>query len=428
MRSYSPVIRTLVQSAVVLCGVCCLFVREGAAADDERDFHCRGSLGTRPVFSPNGRWLLAGGSERNGSIGTVSVWDSQTSKLVSNFKPHAIETSTVVFSQEGEWLITAGADTAFHVWSVHPRPTPKTGLLSLARTLQHYTLPASRVGPGQFAQVTGGTKVAISPSSREFASYAMYDDNTPTTSLSSRKHHRSIKIWAIPNGAPSSTSASDADSELHPGPGPKPRLTIPVTQSLLMLAYSPDGKTILAGFISDQIPGGHKRPEIQFIDVETGVLRDTWTFNGDESDGQTLGGALQFSPDGTNLLVCFSGKPTVSVWQVEPKRLVWSSKIWNGWSDAAFSPDGKFLALAARHQEVQLLQLPEFKLVSVGVIPSVFGTSLTFSRDSKSLLVHWERDTIKQFSVEDLISKKRWGLDQKAYRTVGETRQPLVVP
>lgn len=426
MRSFSPMIRTLVQSAVVLCGACCLFVRDGAAADDERQFHSRGSLDTRPVFSPDGRWLLAGGNERNGSIGTVSVWDSQTSKLVSTLRPHSIATSDVVFSHDGQWLITAGADTAFHVWSVHPKPTPKTGLLSLAGTLQHYTLPALRVGPGQFAQVTGGTKLAISPSSREFASYAMYDENTPTTSLSSREHHRSIKIWAIPNGAPLSTSAPDADSELHPGPGPKPRLTIPVTQSLAMITYSPDGKTILAGFISDQITGGHKRPEIQFLDAETGVLRDTWTFDDDEPDGQTLGGALQFSPDGTHLLVCFSGKPTVSVWQVEPKRLVWSSKIWNGWHGGAFSPDGKFLALAARDQEVQLFQFPEFKLVSVGVIPS--ETSLTFTRDSKSLLVHWEHGLLKQFSVEDLIAKKRWGLDQKNYRTVGESRQPLIVP
>jgi hypothetical protein len=145
-----------------------------------------------------------------------------------------------------------------------------------------------------------------------------------------------------------------------------------------MLTYSPDGKTILAGFISDQLPGGHKRPEIQFLDAETGVLRDTWMFDDDEPDGQKLGGALQFSPDGNHLLVCFSGKPKVSVWQVEPKRLVWSSKIWNGW----------------------------------------YGGTL----------VHWDRDVLTQFGVEDLIAQKRWGLDQKRFRTAGETRQPLVVP
>lgn len=427
MTSLSSMILTRFRLAIFVGAACGLIVRDAVAADDTPKLPHKGVMGsTSPVCPQDGRWAALGGSVASGSIGTVTVWDTRTGKLMSKLKPHIGITTDVQFSPDGQWLVSVGLDTVCRVWKVHPKPVPKIGLLSLEGTVQHYTL-AMPVGAGQFAP-GGRIRLAVAPSGREFASAAQYVATDVTPIEYSRDCHQSIKIWPMPSGIASPDNQPDPDDEPHPGPGPKPRLTIPVSQCVSMLVYSPDGKTLVAGLCQFVETGSRSRPVVQFFDAETGTLRSTWKLTDDEPHNGGMGGRLAFSPDGEHLAVCFDHKPTVSVWHVATEKVVWSHKIRNGWQDVAFSPDGTMLAVGAKHQEVQLWSFPECKLISVGVTPSVFGTNVAFARGGSTLLTTWEGDAIEQWSVEELVAKKRWGLDQKLYRTVGETRQPLVVP
>ena len=387
---------------------------------------------------------LVGGTERNGAIGTVHIWEAQTRKLISTLKPHYVDTGAIEFSRDGRWLVTAGANSVIYVWSVNPRPTPKSGLLSQTGTYQHY------VGV-RHSVVGAGLHLAVAPSSREFASYA----GMPRWNSGGDAQY-SIKVWPMPDvvasagtesqntgpsrtespgtrlppssGSPPSHSPGNAPAGKVPaGVGPQPRLTIPLDRSLSMLTYSPDNKTILVGFnIDNENPKALKYPEVHFFDAETGTLRQKWALKDDEVYIPQMDGALEFSPDGTQLLVCFSHKPTVSVWDVEAQRVVWSSKSKRGYFGGTFSPDGKLLALSTCDYEVELRRFPECELVSVGLNPSP-STYLVFSPDGKSLLTSRRRDAIQERNVEELLSQKRWGLEKKPGRK-GDDAQPSIVP
>ena len=73
------------------------------------------------AFSPDGRWLVAGGE---GS--TVKIWEVQTGRELKTLHGHTGDVCAVAFSSDGRWLATAGEVTTVRIWdaaSWKPRHT-----------------------------------------------------------------------------------------------------------------------------------------------------------------------------------------------------------------------------------------------------------------------------------------------------------------
>lgn len=160
---------------------------------------------------------------------------------------------------------------------------------------------------------------------------------------------------------------------------------------------------------------GFSRVKVSFYDAQTGKLQKEWALADGSASAKppvSYHGTVELSPDGQHLLVCCTGKPTASVWDLASQQVVWSANSPKGFTSGAFSLDGKFLAVSSADAEVQLLTFPECKVVSVGKTPWG-GMSVSFSPDSKSLLVRWENNKYREWGVDELLMLKTWGAETK---------------
>jgi WD40 repeat protein len=63
------------------------------------------------LFSPDGRWLLAGRQD-----GGVRVWDVATGTVLADLPLHEAAVTALTFSPDGKRLATGSADTTVLVW------------------------------------------------------------------------------------------------------------------------------------------------------------------------------------------------------------------------------------------------------------------------------------------------------------------------
>src|SRR5262245_43042388 len=109
------------------------------------------------------------------------------------------------------------------------------------------------------------------------------------------------------------------------------------------LAFSPDGKLLASAGAEDTRPGAS---ELKLWDAKSGKVLHEIFEKEHRSDGDAAPPVpfLAFSPDGA--LLVFPGKSrTLCLWDVKVQKEKWSLKIGLVPSTAAFSPDGKFLAM-----------------------------------------------------------------------------------
>ncbi|MFM9966415.1 MAG: WD40 repeat domain-containing protein [Planctomycetaceae bacterium] len=431
----------------ILCLSYCVSISQIAIGNELNLLQCKGDIALGFKYSPNGRWIVAGVSETGDlrhrfDVGMICIWDAQTRKMRPAVRSHCLITQAVIFAPQGQSFLSLGGDTGFCVWSIRSDPNSKVELLAPIVAGHHYPIRLPPTGKGDrsrtFLMLSGAEHADFAPLTREFATYSslpILEDG--------RAGEQSIKFWVIPDstssihstpasrravGQPSTsigtaTPSSNASfpepiangGESSSGVGLKPRLTIPLdTRPVAMMTYSPNGKMILVGVT------GHKTervtsalPEIRFYDTESGKLERTWIIRDNDTISSAIGGALDFAPDGRHLLVCFAGKETVSVWNVESQQIVWTSpKADMGYCSGTFSPDGKLLALATNDHEVHLRRYPSFEIVSVGVNQSS-ATTLAFSPNAEKLVTRWKSNSLREWSVGELLTQKRWGLDKK---------------
>jgi WD40 repeat protein len=163
--------------------------------------------------------------------------------------------------------------------------------------------------------------------------------------------------------------------------------TLNTNGRLASVAFSPDGKLVAAT--------SGRSTTVRLWDTSTGLLKTTLSGRGHDYlvGNEILGGIggrsdVSFSPDGNALLVVAREAREVRLWKIQTGKQSLILANLQTMSEAAFSPDGKFLALAAGLQGLQVLDLSTGKLVQTPwEIKDVLGVwRVKFSQDGSTLL------------------------------------------
>lgn len=267
---------------------------------------------TALAFSPDGSVLAAGDTEHK-----IKLFDVKSGKTLQTLRDHGATITSVAFSPDGSLLASAGKENVIRLWDV------KTG--QLLKTLAGHTLAVSGVAfsPDGSLLASGGHDKLINlwdvPTGNLVKTLNGHTDSVTGVvfspdgrRLASASHDMTTKVWDVATGAEVFTVKGHAGG-------------------LTSLAYSPDGQWLATGSVDRTV---------KLWQAATGQIERTL-------DGYTSSPiGVAFSPDSQQLAVVTEGQTQIrkmKTWEVlrqfEPRE----DFTFNA---AAFSPDGKWLALA----------------------------------------------------------------------------------
>ncbi len=269
------------------------------------------------AFSPEGNTLATAGSD-----GAIKLWDVKQRREISAIRGDGATINSVRFSPDGKWLTAAVADGTVRVYEASSQ--------KLVQTLRGHTarVPSVAFSPDGKTLVSGSLDHTV----------RVWDFMNQRDALTLDAHSDWISGLAFsPNGRTIATASKDATVKLWDIASARSIMTLPHPQWVNSLAWSPDG-TRLATADDDML--------VRLWNPATG--QNLLTLSGHN----TVVECVAFSPDGT---VLASGGKTgdLKLWDVATGKEIATlhapnqDLIWH----LAFSPDGKYLAVAEGHKD-----------------------------------------------------------------------------
>ncbi|MBD2535023.1 trypsin-like peptidase domain-containing protein [Nostoc flagelliforme FACHB-838] len=194
--------------------------------------------------------------------------------------------------------------------------------------------------------------------------------------LASGSSNKTIKIWNVATGQEITTLKDKEDSDTV--------MSVLQGNSVVSVAFSPDGKTLASGSLDGTI---------KIWNVRTG--QEITTLQGHSSSVRSVA----FSPDGKTLA---SGdwRRTIKIWNVGTGQEI--TKL-QGHSDyvesVAFSPDGITLASGSKDGTIKIWNVRTGQEITTLKGHSSYVLSVTFSPDGKTLASGSTDKTIKIWNV-----------------------------
>ncbi len=227
-------------------------------------------------FSPDGRWVLTASDDK-----TARIWDARTGDPVGYPMRHAAKVNSASFSPDGKWVVTASADNTARIW--------------MAQTGYAFDEAGRYPNAAQypFALSTGGWRLVTG-----------WSDHT-------------ARVWNLQTGKLVAR-------------------TPPFANSVLSVAFSPDGTRVLSTSAGPEPPTVLRHPaEARLWDARTGRLIGAPMRHADEIT------SASFSPDGKFVLTS-SRDDTARIWDAATgKPASPPMRCAAAVSFAAFSSDGK---------------------------------------------------------------------------------------
>jgi WD40 repeat protein/serine/threonine protein kinase len=258
-------------------------------------------------FSPDGKLLVSTGHD-----GTVKLWDSFTGEELFTLKGHTANVRGPTFSPDGKRLATASFDGTVRVWDLEKRQTSLTF--------------GEHAAPVRDVEFSPDGKKLLSASSN--GKILLWDANTGEILLSLKAVGPNIQTIAFSPSGESFASGSSAIQIWSADTGEQ-RLIIHPGGGILGLSFSPDGKQIAGGVVTQGIA--------KVWDVTTGqellsLKQYGWSIT-----------AVAFSPDGTRLATASaSGAAKLCDAHTGEQLLAWNGPF----GGIAFSRDGNRLVMS----------------------------------------------------------------------------------
>ena len=264
--------------------------------------------------------------------GTARVWDAQGGLTLALLAGHGDEVTSAVFSRNDRSVLTAGADGTMRVWYAAPEPA-----LAVARRAPP-PLAAARPAGGRIVLAPpGAPDVSVSADGSLFATtigrrLVVRRVTGGATVLAIRVPVRVTGVALAPDGGTVAAAGSDGQVRLYRRDGKLVRRYDGGTAPLTRVAFDASGTRLAAGSTDH---------DARVWDVATGHVR---VFAGHTDTVN----AARFSPDGSRLLTA-SRDHDVVVWDVASGTKVPDGVLRAAFgevSDAAFSPDGRWIVTA----------------------------------------------------------------------------------
>ena len=289
------------------------------------------------AFSPNGKALAASAENHGENAGHVDVWNSASGRSAGVLTDTAAGGNLVngmAFSPKDANTLAVGDLLGVDIWNL------------AARSASTYDDPDGWAVT-DVAYAPNGTTVA---ECNENGNVYLLDTVTGQwlaqhfTDPAATRSNSLIQVAFSPDGK--TLAASDAAGNVYAWrlSGGAPLVIRGSTSNgyeTQTIAFSPDGGTLAVA-----LQGG-----VQLWDVATGKL--TARLTGDDASP----GAIAFSPRGTALAVGGEGGP-LYLWDLATRQETVRTTSLTGWTELAFSPDGKVLAaLDGPDNEIQLYKV-----------------------------------------------------------------------
>jgi WD40 repeat protein len=364
------------------------------------------------AFAGDGAKLATADAE-----GTIKIW-ADARKLTSNSTPlrtlkgHEGAINSVRFSIDGKRLVSTGADKTVRVWDLEDtgaaiRPLERSEPLCwVARfSPDGHLIAAAAAESGRVRLWDAATGRLVRELSAGGKSRIRSVAFSPTDN----------RLLAVGHGGPADGSYValwdiDAGTELARLPGATNLPGIPYqvdesTGAVGALAFSPDGKYLVAGFGNKNLlaPGGPAMP-LKVWDVA--ARRLIHLLNGHTSHCLSL----DFSRDG-KLLASGGRDGTAILWSTEKwnkaqtlrnpdKETLYKQQGRGGMvEDVAFSPNGKTLAMASYTGNVHLWDVASGKVLDPLEGHSSAVTAVAFSPDGRTLASGSVDQTVRLWNV-----------------------------
>jgi|WetSurMetagenome_2_1015567.scaffolds.fasta_scaffold00014_91 WD40 repeat protein len=339
------------------------------------------SGGVRVVaFSPDGETILTGSNDQ-----TARLWDLKGNTLQS-FEGHTGIVKCVSFSHDGKFILTGSGDKTARLWDMN------------GNTIQVFKGHLEAVNSIYFSH---DGKNILTFSAEGIS--RLWDISECIYKNFSGHNNIVFKALFSPDGKAIMTLSADQTIRLWDLDG---NSQPPIKQVSNSIDFSPDGKTILTGFVTAQLLDHEGKPIKAFVG-QKGVYSVAFSPDGKtiatgSPDGTTrlwnieagsyttctghsgIVKSLCFSPDGKCVLTGSSDN-TARLWDLKGNIL----QIFTGHTDAinsvAFSNDGRLILTGSDDKTARLWDL-KGNTLQVYAGHRNFVTSVTFSPDNKYIL------------------------------------------
>ncbi|QRV96697.1 WD40 repeat-like protein [Ceratobasidium sp. AG-Ba] len=324
------------------------------------------------AYSPDGRRIVSGSADK-----TVRIWDADTGAPIGEpLEGHSSSVRSVAYSPDGRRIVSGSADKTVRIWDADtgaPIGQPLRGHSSSVRSVA-YSPDGRRIVSGSSDRTVQVCSIDIARVHFEtlverHGMFPIYNTFSRITHLSTQ--YAIMQLWNTGTGAP-----VDESLEGH-------------SDSVLSVAYSPDGRRIVSGSYDNTV---------RIWDADTGA-----------PIGKALEGhsdsvwSVVYSPDGRRIVSGSSDK-TVRIWDADTGDPI--GKPLEGHSDpvlsVAYSPDGRRIVSGSSDKMVRIwdadtgapigkpLEGHSFSVLSVAYSPD--GRRIVSGSADKTVRI-WDADT-----------------------------------